>query len=139
MSPLSPPNNVQAYSNKIVNSVHDSCHKFSITETPYSLYITVRKSFKKDAIPYPQVQNLQYHDEQAANRNLLHELETLRVHYQESSSDCQELKCEVDKLETDIEVEKDKNSAAMKEASKQLETKGKIIEKLTEDKKKPCK
>ena len=44
--------NVQTSCDVVLSSVRESSLNFSVQETPFSLYITVRKSFSKQKDPY---------------------------------------------------------------------------------------
>ena len=121
MSTISPQTIVQDSCNNIVNSVHDSNLNFSMTETPYSLYITVRKSLLKSS----QDQVLQHLAKKTlpANQNLPQNLDT-DVKYQES----------VRQLKNEMEAFKTESNDALTEANRKLEVREEIIQNLKTDK-----
>ena len=87
--------------NLIVKSVRNSCLNFSMQETPFSLYLTIRKTFAKNTHEAPTLQPLATKLEN--DTFLKDEIKQLEVKLSEAESMNQRLKCECEELSNNSE------------------------------------
>jgi DNA repair exonuclease SbcCD ATPase subunit len=98
MSLISQTLNLENSCDQIVKSVRNSCLNFSIQETPYSLYLTIRKSFTK--APQDSSNDLKNESENIINQ----EIETLKARLSEAEKRNQRLQSEHEEVVNDSEV-----------------------------------
>ena len=134
---------VQKSCDIVVNSVRSSFLNFSLQETPFSLYFTIRKSFvKSQPLPFlhpPHKTNIK------EDEVVVEEIETLKTklkalednntallhNYEEAVNDCEESYNTIKDLEAKI---KDYEVKATDKVASESHKNNKIIEQLKEDK-----
>ena len=112
---------------------------FIVNETPFSLYITIRKKFIRDAHETPKLlidatenrdKNLEIHSLKILNKEIERKLALARVDYEESEVKIEKLNQDNSKCEAQVEtlLKKDRlMNENMKATTKQLED---LIEEL---------
>ena len=131
----------------VLNSVRNSYLNYSVQETPYSVYLTIRKSFANNKISPGTGQTLPLNNNQKSvveNRNILKkEIENLKIrlkasedsnlilkqNYEDTLSDCEESYKKIKRLEDKAEQEKMIKDDMIEDALK-LKEKNKIIKEL---------
>ena len=127
---LSPMFSVRDSCNLVISSVRDSSLNFSIQETPFSLYLTIRKSFikSKEAYPYQNVSNqnnvheVKIKTEEENLEKKVKQLEkinlTLQNDFEDAISDCESAYKRISDLESSL---KEKIASENEEQEKKVE------------------
>ena len=87
----SEPFSVKTSCDFIINSVRDSSLNFSIQKTPYSLYLTIRKTFNKTFLS-PEQSLLQSLPSFGGDQNRLKEIDTLKQKVKKEQESNEELR-----------------------------------------------
>ena len=95
------PPNLDKSCSLILNSVRNSSLNFSVHETPYSLYLTVRKSFAKNRISQDDQKHLQVANKTISETLEQEEILMLRNKLSESESMNAKLKHEIEEVVND--------------------------------------
>ena len=115
----------------ILNSVRASFLNFSSSETPYSLYISIRKSWAKTkGFPIPEIPSdssslVSQEDLEKLRIQLKHvqdSNESLKIRYEESANDCEKAYRKVNELETKLkkfELEDDSKDGIIEQTKKE--------------------
>ena len=121
---------VQNSCDVILNSVRASFLNYSCSETPYSLYLTIRKSWVKTSSVSDNHQFGTRLEELDSLKLKLKSLEdsneSLKIKYDESVNDCEEANIKVNQLETKL-------SKFENIANSRVESKGLIIEQMKKE------
>ena len=97
------PPNLDKSCSLILNSVRNSSLNFSVHETPYSLYLTVRKSFAKNRISQDDQNHLSVANKTVSETLGQEEIVILRNKLSESESKNAKLKHEIEEVVNDSE------------------------------------
>ena len=110
MAVTSAPLNVKNSCDFVTNSVRDSLLNYSIQETPYSLYLTIRKTFTRSSLFSDQnstLPNFATHENEKQVETLKMRLKTveednmsLKNDYEDAVDDCEQCHARIKELET---------------------------------------
>ena len=142
--------NIKNSCEHVISSVRESLHNYSMQETLYSLYLTLRKTFARSSKfvcqNSPQISPIYaFHQENTELESLKVKLksaessnEDLRANYVDALDDSELCHAKISELETIIKELKDKesekNSKQFKTIQSEIQKKDEVINKLRGDK-----